>query len=52
MTSIKKTKDKLLGDLFRENPTLDILLVKDKNNSLKLFSKFRNVKKIINKNKK
>ena len=52
ITSIKKIKDKLLGELFRENPTLDILLVKDKNNSLKLFSKFRNTKKIINKNKK
>ena len=52
ITSIKKTKDKLLGELFRENPTLDILLVKDKNNLLKLFSKFKNTKKIINKNKK
>ena len=52
ITSIKKINDKLLGELFRENPTLDILLVKDRNNSLKLFSKFRNTKKIINKNKK
>jgi len=42
----------LLDELFREKPTLDILLVKDKNNSLKLFSKFKNTKKIINKNKK
>ena len=52
ITSIKNIKDKLLGELFRENPTLEILLVKDKNNSLKLFSKFRNIKKILNKNKK
>ena len=43
---------KLLGELFKENPILDILLVKDKNNSIKLFSKFKNTKKIINKNKK
>ena len=47
-----KTKDKLLGELFKENPELEILLVKDKNNSLKLFSKFKNTKNIINKNKK
>ena len=52
ITSIKKIKDKLLGELFNENPVFEILLVKDKNNSLKLFSKFRNTKKIINKNKK
>ena len=52
ITNIKKIKDKLLGELFNEKPTLEILLVKDKNNSLKLFSKFKNTKKIINKNKK
>jgi hypothetical protein len=52
MTSIKKIKDKLLGELFKENPVLEILLVKDKNNSLKLFSKFRNTKNITNTNKK
>jgi hypothetical protein len=52
MTSINKTKDKLLEGLFKENPILDILLVKDKNNSLKLFSKFKNTKNIISKNKK
>ena len=37
ITSIKKIKDKFLVELFRENPTLDILLVNDKNNSIKLF---------------
>ena len=52
ITSIKKIKDKLLEELFNENPAFEILLVKDKNNSLKLFSKFRNVKKILDKNKK
>ena len=52
MTSIKKTNDRLLGELFNENPAFEILLVKDKNNSLKLLSKFRNTKKIINKLKK
>ena len=52
ITNIKKIKDKLLGELFNEKPMLEILLVIDKNNSLKLFSKFKNTKKIINKNKK
>jgi hypothetical protein len=52
MTSIRKINDKLLEELFNENPAFEILLVKDKNNSLKLFSKLRNTKKIINKNKK
>ena len=52
ITSIKNIKDKLLGELFRENPALEILLVKDKNNSLKLLSKLRNTKKIIIRNKK
>ena len=52
MTSIRKINDKLLEELFKENPALEMLLVKDKNNSLKLFSKFRNTKKIINKLKK
>ena len=49
ITSIRKINDKLLEELFNENPAFEILLVKDKNNSLKLFSKFRNTKKIINK---
>ena len=52
ITSIRKINDKLLEELFNENPAFEILLVKDKNNSLKLLSKFRNTKKIINKNKK
>ena len=52
ITSIKNINDKLLEELFKENPALEMLLVKDKNNLLKLFSKFRNTKKIINKLKK
>ena len=52
ITSIKKIKDKLPGELFNENPAFEILLVKDKNNLPKLFSMFRNTKKIINKLKK
>ena len=52
ITSIRKINDKLLEELFKENPALEILLVKDKNNSLKLFSKFRNTKNMINKDKK
>ena len=52
ITSIRKINDKLLEELFNENPAFEILLVKDKNNSLKLLSKFRNTKKIINKLKK
>ena len=52
ITSIKKINDKLLEELFNENPVFEILLVKDKNNSLKLLSKFKNTKKIINKDKK
>ena len=52
ITIIKKIKDRLLGELFRENPTFETLLVKDKNSSLKFFSKFKNAKKINNKLKK
>jgi hypothetical protein len=52
ITSIKKIKDRLFGELLSENPTFEILLVKDKNNSLKLFSKLKNTKKTINKLKK
>ena len=49
ITSIRKINDKLLEELFNENPVFEMLLVNDKNNLLKLFSKFRNTKKIINK---
>ena len=52
ITSIRKINDRLIEELFNENPAFEILLVKDKNNSLKLLSKFRNTKKIINKLKK
>ena len=39
ITSIRKINDKLLEELFKENPALEMLLTKDKNNSLKLLSK-------------
>ena len=52
ITSIRKINDKLLEELFNENPAFEILLVKDKSNSLKLLSKFRNTKKIVSKLKK
>ena len=46
-------KKEILSDvLSSEKPILDTLLVKDKNNSIKLLSKLRKVKKIINKVKK
>tara|TARA_B100000787_G_scaffold14670_1_gene10495 strand:+ start:434 stop:592 length:159 start_codon:yes stop_codon:yes gene_type:complete len=49
MTNIKKIKDKLTELLSREKPILETLLVKDNNNSLKLLSKLKKVKKINNK---
>jgi hypothetical protein len=52
MTKIKNTKDKLVEVLFKEKPILEMLLVKAKNNSIKLLSKSKKTKKIINKNKK
>jgi hypothetical protein len=52
ITSIRKTKDKFVELLSREKPMLETLLVKDKNSSLKLLSKFKKVKKINNKIKK
>ena len=52
MTSIKKINDKFFELLLREKPMFETLLVKDKNNSLKLLSKLRKIKKINNKAKK
>ena len=52
ITSIKKINDKFAESLLREKPILETLLVRDKNNSLKLLSKLKNVKKITNKVKK
>ena len=46
INKIKKIKDKLLGIPSRETPTLEILLVKDKNNLLKSLSKLKKIKKI------
>ena len=45
ITNIKKINDKFVELLSREKPTLETLLVRDKNNSLKLLSKLRKVKK-------
>ena len=52
ITSIRKTKDKFVELLSREKPMLETLLVRDKNSSLKLLSKFKKAKKINNKIKK
>ena len=52
ITSIKKINDKFGEVLSREKPIFEILLVRDKNNSLKLLSKLRNIKKISDKVKK
>ena len=52
ITSIKNIKDKFFELLSRAKPILERLLVRDKNNSLKLLSKLRNIKKINNKVKK
>ena len=52
ITNIKKINDKFVELLSREKPILETLLVRDKNNSLKLLSKLRNIKKINNKVKK
>tara|TARA_B110000967_G_scaffold179350_1_gene194762 strand:- start:42 stop:236 length:195 start_codon:yes stop_codon:yes gene_type:complete len=52
ITSIKKIKDKFFELLSRAKPILETLLVRDKNNSLKLFPKLRKAKKINDKVKK
>ena len=52
ITNIKKINDKFFELLSSEKPTLETLLVRDKNSSLKLLSKFKKVKKINNKIKK
>ena len=44
--------DKFAELSLREKPMLETLLVRDKNNSLKLLSKFRKIKEIINRHKK
>tara|TARA_B110001452_G_scaffold242037_1_gene224564 strand:- start:51 stop:245 length:195 start_codon:yes stop_codon:yes gene_type:complete len=51
ITSIKKIKDKFVDFKSNESPILDILLVKDKNNKLKLLSKLKKTKKRDNKNR-
>ena len=52
MTSIKKINDKLDVVVFKEKPILETLLVKDRNIKLKLLSKLKKTKNIINKVKK
>jgi len=52
MTNIKKINDKLDVVLFKEKPILETLLVKDRNIKLKLLSKLKKTKNIINKVKK
>ena len=52
MTSIKKINDKLDVVVFKEKPILETLLVKDRNIKLKLLSKLKKTKNIINKIKK
>jgi hypothetical protein len=52
ITIIKKTNDKFVESLFNEIPMFETLLVNDKNRLIKLLSKLKNTKKILNKNKK
>ena len=52
ITNIKKINDKLDVVLFNEKPILETLLVKDRNIKLKLLSKLKKTKNIINKVKK
>ena len=44
---VKKIKDRLVELLLSEKPIFETLLANDKNNSLKLLSKFRNSKDIM-----
>ena len=52
MTKIKNKNDKFDELLSKERPIFETLLVRERNNSIKLFSKFKKTKNIINKNKK
>ena len=47
ITKIKNIKDKFLGLLSKEKPMFDTLLLKQNNNKLKSYSKFKKEKKII-----
>ena len=49
---IIKTKDKLAEFLLSEIPIFETLLVRDKNRLIKLLSKLKKTKKIVDKNKK
>ena len=52
ITIIKKVKDKFSELWSKEKPILETLLVRDKNISLKLLSKLKKTKNMINKVKK
>jgi len=52
ITNIKKIKERFFELLSREKPILEMLLVRDKNSSIKLLSKLKKIKKINNKVKK
>ena len=51
ITIIKKINDKFDEFSLREIPIFETLLVKDKKRLIILLSKLKNVKKIINKNR-
>ena len=46
ITKIKNIKDKFLGLLSNEKPMFDTLLLKQNNNKLKSYSKFKKEKKL------
>jgi len=50
ITKIKKMKDRFNELLSSEKPIFEILLVKDKSNSLKLLLKLKKTKKVVSKN--
>tara|TARA_B110000263_G_C14864654_1_gene310180 strand:- start:96 stop:257 length:162 start_codon:yes stop_codon:yes gene_type:complete len=52
ITKIKKIKERFVELLLSEKPIFETLLVKDKNNLIKLLSKLKKIENKINKNKK
>jgi len=47
ITKIKNKNDKFDELLSKERPIFETLLVKERNNSIKLFSKFKKTKNIV-----
>jgi hypothetical protein len=47
ITKIKNKNDKFGELLSKERPIFETLLVKERNNSIKLFSKFKKTKNIV-----